>query len=772
MKIRTKLTLGALLLALVPVAVGCFVVGLGAIESGRNTLEQQAQRQLVSIRDTTAANITSYFDTIRNQVLTLSNNRMIMDAAREFSQAYRELPLSDTETKREQLENYYIQNFARQYREQNGGNRPPVQSMLDQLEPRALELQYQYIQANPHPLGEKHLLAAAEDGSDYSRAHQRFHPHIRDFLERFGYYDIFIVEPHSGNIVYSVFKEVDYATSLISGSFANSTLGEAFRRANRADRDSVVLTDFSPYTPSYESPASFIASPVYDGDEKVAVLIFQMPIDRINAVMTHQGNWMKTGLGASGETYLVGQDMTMRSQSRFLQEDPDGYLRTMEEVGLSTAQVNELAAKGTSIGLQRVDTEGTRAALSGDEGFARFRDYRGVEVMSAYKLLRIEGLNWAIMSEIDAEEALLPVVDLRNDIISKGLFSGLITLFAAGVAGWLFSRQIVKPINQTVAMVKDIAEGEGDLTQRLDASGKDELSEMAHWFNVFVGKLLNMVSELNDSVAHLASSSEQFSAVSRETKQDIENQHQQTQQVATALTQMSVSVDEVARGASNAAEAARKAHANTGEGQVVIEDCRNAIEVIATEIESASTVIEELHAESEKIGSVLEVIESIAEQTNLLALNAAIEAARAGDSGRGFAVVADEVRGLAQRTQDSTHQIHAIIEQLQTSAKSAVSVISNSRVGSRSSVDKAMMAKAAFDQIVSSINAINDMSAQIASAAEQQSATTSEISNNVVAISSVSAKTNDNAEMIAGGSTELSVLANQLRQMLGGYKTS
>ena len=238
-----------------------------------------------------------------------------------------------------------------------------VDAILNSLDADSIALQHQYISANPNPLGEKDSLIAANDQSEYSALHAKYHPHIRDFLQKFEFYDIFLVDPDTGDIVYSVFKELDYSTSLIDGPYANTGIGEAFKKANASGEvSSVALTDFAPYTPSYEDPAAFIASPIYENGVKLGVLIFQMPIDRINNIMTYNQSWKDQGMGDSGETYLVGADTNMRSLGRFIVDDKQGYLDVLKSTGTDSSLVDLIALKDTTIGLQAVHSPGSEKA--------------------------------------------------------------------------------------------------------------------------------------------------------------------------------------------------------------------------------------------------------------------------------------------------------------------------------------------------------------------------------------------------------------------------
>ncbi|NQZ33792.1 MAG: methyl-accepting chemotaxis protein [Oceanospirillaceae bacterium] len=776
MKIKSKLITGSILLASVPVFIGCLIIGMIAVDSGKKALQKQAENQLIAIRDITASNITSYFDTIENQILTFSNDRMIIDAMGEFSQSFNSYvndnPKLYNQAMKESVASYYQNQFDQQYQTLNSGKKAPTGDLLSLLDKESIALQYAFISNNSNPLGEKDALERSANGSQYDDIHNKYHRHIRDYLNRFEYYDIFLVDHKTGDIVYSVYKELDYSTSLIDGPYANSGIGEAFKQANAAsNRDAVVLRDFAPYTPSYEAPASFIASPIFnDNDEKVGILIFQMPVDKINGVMTHNGKWKNSGLGDSGETYLVGSDFTMRSMSRFMIEDPSNYIKLMEDIGLSNSLVSELKAKGTSLGLQPVKTLGTQAALKGETGFQIFPDYRGINVLSAYKPINIAGLNWAIMSEIDEEEAFHSINELSSLVTTTVIIASILALIIGAVVGVFFAMQIIRPINKTVLMVKDIAQGEGDLTQRLDDSSKDEVGELAHWFNLFVSKLQDMVAELHLSAEELAASSQNLAIVSNQTKDNIDQQHKQTELATKAMNDMSVAVQGVAQNADTAAKTVIKAHNISGDGQNIILSCNNIMEKLVSEIENASAVIGLLHKDSAEVGNVLSVIEDIANQTNLLALNAAIEAARAGESGRGFAVVADEVRNLAKRTQESTQLIQNIIDRLQQGATNAVDAIDRSKVSSLESMEKTQQANQSFNLIARSIDELNTNSTNIANASQEQHLTTIEVSENVDLISIASKSNHQNVELISQASGELSLLSEKIKTMLQGYK--
>jgi methyl-accepting chemotaxis protein len=360
-------------------------------------------------------------------------------------------------------------------------------------------LQYSYIVANPFDVGAKHQLNRSEFSNTYSDVHAIYHPIIKSYLEKFGYYDIFLVAPDTGHIVYSVFKEVDFGTSLLRGPYRDTNFAQAFRAARQSGTsDFVKLKDFKPYPPSYNAPASFISSPIFDGAELVGVLLFQMPVVRINEIMTSEQAWSQVGLGDSGETYIVGDDFKLRSQSRFLIEDQDGYLKAIAVQGTPAAMVDQIESLGSAIGLQEVRTAGAVAALAGETGVSRFPDYRGEPVLSSYRPLGIADVNWIILSEINESEAFQPATTLRNKILLSLVF----IVVGSIVIAILFSRNITSPLRSLSERASRLAEG--DLDTEITAGGRDELSALAKDFEHMRRSIKKLVERQTASIEALA----------------------------------------------------------------------------------------------------------------------------------------------------------------------------------------------------------------------------------------------------------------------------
>ena len=352
----------------------------------------------------------------------------------------------------------------------------------------------------------------------------------------------------------------------------------------------------------------------------------------------------------------------------------------------------------------------------------------------------------------------------------RGLTIGIIVfgLLAAGVLGWWLVGAIRRPLFEMRDVLGKL--NSGDLTHQVSYESDDEFGQMANDLNNAVSTQRQMISHVLNTVEQLATAGEELSAVTDQTTRTVSEQRSQTEQVATAMNEMTATVQEVAGNITQTADAAHEADAETQEGATVVQEAVEKINTLAQQIETSAQTIAEVEKNSEAISAVLDVIRGIAEQTNLLALNAAIEAARAGEQGRGFAVVADEVRTLAGRTQQSTEEINEMIEKLQSGSRRAVEVMEQSREQSQSAVEYAARSGDALRTISDAVQKISQMSAQIASAAEEQRAVSEEINRNIVHINDLAEQTASGAEETATASQDLSRMASDLQGLVMQFK--
>jgi len=366
----------------------------------------------------------------------------------------------------------------------------------------------------------------------------------------------------------------------------------------------------------------------------------------------------------------------------------------------------------------------------------------------------------------------IDVVLAKGQALSNTITISLSVLLVVllGCLVFIFNRVVISPLNNLSRAFQNIAEGEGDLSLRLDESSQDEISFVAKWFNIFIAKLQGVVSDISGVSTSLNESTDQLKLISETARSGISEQKNQSEQLASAITEMSASFNEVASSAGTAASLVNETSNHASNGSQIVNQSIDAIASLSNDVGKSVEVLKKLQSDSEQIGSVLNVIRGIAEQTNLLALNAAIEAARAGEQGRGFAVVADEVRNLASKTQSSTEEIDKMIEQLHGGVDEAVTVANISQESSLKCVELITEAGGALNQIDSSMGEINDMNHQIASAVEEQAAVSHEISQNVTAIDQSTEVLLNSAENTHKSSSSINNSINELNKLVSQFK--
>ncbi len=774
MSIKTKLIIVFILLVSVPALIATAVSTWVAGRNAQALLVEQSRQQLVSVRESKKREIESVLKTMREQIRTFSANTMVVNAASEFNFSFpdflSEAGWKGNTTLTDRLRDFYQDQFGQRFTEKNPNSNTNPLSFIDNLDNNSVGLQYAYIANNEHPLGEKHQLIENKDDSFYSLTHGRFHPAFKQYLEAFGYYDIFLVHPVTGRIVYSVYKEIDFATSLKDGVFAETGIGEAFRAAVESNQpDFVYMTDFAPYAPSYGHPAAFLSSPVFQAGVMSGVLIFQIPQDRIVEIMTSNHAWESVGLGKTGQSYLVGSDKTLRSENRHFIEHSSDYLDSLQRLGLSPDKLADIRAKKTAVGLQPVDTASITQALNGESGFAAFTDFRNIEVISTYAPLSVEDQQWVIISEMDMAEVNQHASALSQALVKMAIMLLPLMAAVAIACGVGVAFRLVNPVERLEQEIGEI-EKNSDLSFQLQAKPNDVTVGIVSSLNVLLSKIHSIVTMAADGAQKITHAAENIESVSVETNEGVSKQSAEIERVASAMDEMVASVKEVSQSAGNTSRSTYDVNQQAEQSNQLVQNTTLSIERLANEVQQATDVINQLAVESDKISGVMDVIESIAEQTNLLALNAAIEAARAGEQGRGFAVVADEVRLLASRTQESTSEIQQMIVALQNGSEKAVKVMGKGQATALASVEEATQAAEALRQIKSAVQEITQMSQHIAQASEQQSLASADVNSSLHTINDVSDATTAEAVKMQEASSELTALAAELKQAISQFK--
>ncbi|MEE9425223.1 MAG: methyl-accepting chemotaxis protein [Methylococcales bacterium] len=737
MRMKPKMLLGSTALSVIAVALTTIGIVKIASDEATKSLQAEVTSRLVIQRDTQKDNIEGYFKQISSEVSQQATlGGVFTEALVEFNATFpkflQQVPHNPTGYKAN-VKAYYDEQFGVNYVNRNTINSlVNSDGLLELVDHNAVALQNFYIAENPNPLGSKQELVNLDISTDYSKIHAKYHPRFTDYLNRHGFYDVFLVDADTGNLIYSVFKELDFATSLKTGPYANSGIGEAFKLALGAtEPGQTFTTDMKSYYPSYNDYASFISSPIYIDGKIEGVFMVQMPIDKINQVMTFNNKWSEYGLGESGETYIVANDKTMRNDSRFLKEDSAGFFEALANASIPTTVTDLVLKKDTTVGLMTVDSPGVNAALNGETGFDIFPDYRNIPVLSAYTPLNIAGVNWTLLAEIDETEAFASIDTMINSIIKTALIVGVVVLILGMLASLLFVKGIVSPISHFKDIMDRFTNGEADVRVKLDSD--DEIGELARTFDDLLNEreetLSKMQAEsdtLNTSVINMLQVAAQLSQgdltarmevaedvtgtlsdslnlvvdqtsnvinLVKETAQSVEQSANQvktqsdTVKIASEqeLAIVNIAVKDLAESSkqlNNIVLLAKKCNAAADETVIITDSAQQSVSESVEGINSIRDTIREtekrikrLGDRSQEIGGVVDLINGIAEKTHVLALNASMQAASAGEAGRGFAVVANEVQRLAESAREATLEISQQVKNIQVDTADTVTAM-------------------------------------------------------------------------------------------------
>ena len=474
-KIGTKIMLVGIPLALLVVIVSSVFASI----LSRNALETAAFERLTAVRELKAQQIENYFNLISNQVVSLASNSATMEAVSEFT--YGEFLLNATVTETSQEDNaaiteYYNTVIASRI-EETGILEAEHSFMVKHspTDPLSIHMQLEHV-IKPDKAAEVVPDETQDTDTYYTEKLEKADVFFADFAKRFDYSDVFLISQKHGRVVYSTTRGIEFGTSLVGGPHSKSNLAHVVKVAMKMEAGKYIFADFEKYMPAFGVPAAFVASPIFVDGERKGVIVLEISVSRINDTMTSNQSWQDVGLGTSGETYLVGQDLLLRNQSRFLIEDKEQYLELIRSIGTDEKIVQQIDNLNNSIGLQTVDTIGTRAALKGETDINIFPDYRGVEVLSAYRPLSLSNLNWVIMSEIDKSEAFDGISSLRDRLIALAS----IILAAAIYASYFLATAFTRPIRALELAAGNLTSGK--LDEEVDTSAADEIGDLARSF--------------------------------------------------------------------------------------------------------------------------------------------------------------------------------------------------------------------------------------------------------------------------------------------------
>ena len=468
-----------LLLVLLQLGIMTFAV-TGTISYVRHlhSLKQNVINQLTSIRRSKAYQLESYYRTIHRHVQTLSSDSMFVEAMKEFDAAYKRLdaiPVPE-ELRKAVVEDYRSRIYPRLQALKIARSR--FEDYLP-VTPGAFHLQYSYIAKNPFPPGHRRQLQSAEDGSDYSRVHTKYHRSFQKLVETFGYYDLYLVDDKLERVVYDVNKDRDLGTSLRVGPYRESNLAKVVKRcAETNNADDVFFSDFEPYEASRGEPTQWVASPIFDGQKRLGVLGLQISIDHVEDVVTGQRGWQRDGLGQTGRSNIIGPDYRVRTNVRPFLEDPMEFLAQLKANGASEEKIERIRAHNSVILEVEIRRPSVTAALAGKEGSAIEQSPFGPGLsLVSFMPLNIEGLHWVFESRMDLSEAYKSIFEMQRFFIWWGAVIFLLTVAAA----LFMTHQLLRPVNALAAAARRVEQG--DLTAEAEWKSDDELGKLCATFN-------------------------------------------------------------------------------------------------------------------------------------------------------------------------------------------------------------------------------------------------------------------------------------------------
>jgi len=631
----------------------------------------------------------------------------------------------------------------------------PSKRSLESYLPKSdagLIAQYLYLVQNPNTYENKGLYIMNPNFKDpYSELHIQEHMAYHTIFASFNQEDVYLINP-GGDVIYSVNKNPEFGTNLLNGVYANTGLAKAFKRSTKLKRGEATFEDISIYEPSLNKKVAFLAMPLYFKKDYEGSIIFQFPMEKINEIMNFSNKYDEVGLGTTGEAFLVGSDLTMRNDSRFINIIDDADVKKNK----------------TTVGFFKVDTQATSQAVEGKSDTTQSFDYKNHEVITSYSPIDIYDKKWGIVVKMDKEEALQESHDKLTTLL---IFSGIFIFFIVLISLFAIQKVIISKLNTLQDATYNLAKGEGDLTSKVTVPKGDEISVIADNINEFIEKVRQTVSHAKKSSTQNTSIAQTLAQASIDMKEKAKNER-------AIVHTVSDDGQELQNVLESSITQAKQTKENIDSAGKLLINANEKIVILANEIQERSQdelelshKLEQLSADATGVKDVLSVISDIADQTNLLALNAAIEAARAGEHGRGFAVVADEVRKLAERTQKSLSEINATIAVIVQSINDATQNMSSNAIAIE---NLSASANETQDQINNSVESIELSITQVDQTVNgyiENSKTIAKMIEQVTSIESISNENKKSIEDISTSSSNLTQMTSELNNILEEYKT-
>lgn len=730
------------------------VISVFSVYETQKGLKAATYAQLTAVREAQKSQLNQYLDLISKTLGTIATQEGTVMAYEEFLDGF-EMIVDSVEFSDDNIKKSLIKMYDEEYLNKvnyealNGAKRRSTEDYLPKSKNGRI-LHYLYILKNTEPVGEKNKYYKSDVLNTYNSAHVNYHNSFNELLNRFGLYDVFMIDL-KGNVIYTVFKEKDYATNLENGVYADSGLGEVYRKSKNLKKGEIAFSDFKPYEPSYNLPATFIGTKIFIKDEHVGYMVFQLPYEHIDSIINFDNNYAPVGMGETGHSYLVGADKYFRNNSRFIKDIKD------ENVKIS----------GTTFSTLFADTESVKDALNGLSGERTLINYLGQKVLSSYSILDVFDTKWAIIVEKGYDEALETAVSLRNLIV---LVTALFTLIAVVSTILANNNIVVKKIKNLSALTQNIATGEGDLTQRIPSVSNDEIGVLSDYINKFIENVHSIVKDVQISAQFVAEGTSRLAVTTDSLSGTFSEQAGNVNSVASAMEELNATSFEITSSCMSALEKSHESSDITEQGRKKVEESVKKIQEIMDQTQLLGKTIARLSESSGQISDILNVIDDIADQTNLLALNAAIEAARAGEAGRGFAVVADEVRKLAERTQKATGEITGIISDFKSETESASKNMISAEKSVKEGVSVMNSTRELFDNIVSSVSDIESANSSINNAINEQVDTINMVTSEIQGLSASVEESSLSITEVSNTLSEQEHQAENLKNLVNRFK--
>ena len=573
----------------------------------------------------------------------------------------------------------------------------------------------------------------------YKRVYDKHLKFIKSYLETNGYYDIFLFAPNTGKALLTVALESDFATEMKDESHS---LARAWQEANRSNKP--VLTDMEPYAPSFGAPAMFMVVPVIINGRNIGAIGMQISNDQINGIMLE-----RSGMGKTGETYLVGKDKLMRSDS-FI--DPSGH--SVKESFKGNVENNG------------VNTAASNKALAGEEGKDIIIDYNGNQVLSVYGPVTFYGITWALIAEIDQEEALASSIAM----IKFSTIVWVLLLILVIIIGAVISKSI-KPLFRLANKLEVLTSKEGNLSEKLPESGNNEIGILAQLFNKFIESLKYMVINIKESGMQVSTSTSQITASTKQLEATVSENVATTNQIVSAAKEISTTSLELVNTMKSVSELSEKTAASAEEGNSAIEQMDAVMKQLNESLTAISDRLSLINDKAANISKIISTIEKISDQTNLLSLNAAIESEKAGEYGKGFAVVAREMRKLADRTDVATLDIQKLVKEMKSAVSEGVMSMDKFTVDVHKGVEEVSVVSRVLSRVIDQVQELIPKFEIVNDGVNSQSQGAELIKESVIQINEAAKQTADALNETSGALRQLNDAAANLEEEVGRFKT-